>query len=279
MIVVEGVVNASILDLLNNVNRWNRLNSWDLSGPWQGQDAVVWGLGNSIIEAVRASHSDNKIEMYIEPFNYWRLDRNSCNILIELLGKFKELRWITDFSPEELRDKTEREIREDEEVDKYSNNPGEYEARFKAECRADLVEGFLFSDENAKNRHIENQWKIIGLHPINETIEKRQKWPTRAGMTAEQAAKEFFGILEGSAIESSDTIGEPPRMPETSQLSEMDSLCIKWVNRPYLPNQKMGDFLKQNYDGYISEDQFKKLLREAGKKGLIHKNDKGRWEG
>jgi hypothetical protein len=64
---------------------------------------------------------------------------------------------------------------------------------------------------------------------------------------------------------------------------EMEALCLEWVTRPAIPNQKMQDFL-QNHQGrdglpdFISTTTFKRALQLMGKAGRIQKGEAGRWK-
>jgi hypothetical protein len=66
------------------------------------------------------------------------------------------------------------------------------------------------------------------------------------------------------------------------ELTPMDKLCIKWVNRIRSPRVPMYEFLEdhQGKDGLpslISVDQFKKALQNAGNRSLIVKSKTERW--
>ncbi len=61
---------------------------------------------------------------------------------------------------------------------------------------------------------------------------------------------------------------------------KIDEACEGWVNRGYLPHINMSDYLKEFHDEsgiFLTIDQFKAALRDAGKRGLIKKSGK-RWK-
>ena len=72
---------------------------------------------------------------------------------------------------------------------------------------------------------------------------------------------------------------EPERTPESAQLSKIDLLCIKWASRRFIPYKTMKEFLNDFGHPWISHDQFKEALCDAGKRGLIYKEKPhGHWK-
>jgi hypothetical protein len=100
----------------------------------------------------------------------------------------------------------------------------------------------------------------------------REIWPE----TMEAINKYIFSLVSyiepENKFESEDSI----------ELSSIDKLCIRWADRDnhLLPNQNMNEFLGEYFkqsDKNLSIDMFKKALKNAGKRKLIIKNEKGRW--
>ena len=60
---------------------------------------------------------------------------------------------------------------------------------------------------------------------------------------------------------------------------QIDQACMGWVGRGYIPKRNMDEYLEEFYKDtniYMSRDQFKKALRDAGERGLIVKINR-RW--
>lgn len=69
------------------------------------------------------------------------------------------------------------------------------------------------------------------------------------------------------------------QVPEKKK--KIDDACLEWVNRGYLPNFSMTEFLKEFHNKtelYLTVDDFKRALRDAGERGIIEKGDNGRWK-
>lgn len=68
-----------------------------------------------------------------------------------------------------------------------------------------------------------------------------------------------------------------PRTNETTRTGRgeyLDSLCIRWVSRGYLPGNNMDEFLRENESDsgeYVTKSEFKRVLNDACKRGLIIK--------
>lgn len=70
-------------------------------------------------------------------------------------------------------------------------------------------------------------------------------------------------------IEEGSRVQKTPQQ-NYSQLSDDEKLCLAWVNRPAYPYQNMERFLSEAGSD-LSLPQFKRMLKEYGKKGLIKK--------
>jgi hypothetical protein len=80
---------------------------------------------------------------------------------------------------------------------------------------------------------------------------------------------------QAGKIRKADELEKSAQSPVAKEeLSEIDKLCIKWVDRGYLPGVDMSEFLSENKGPgvqFISVRQFKLALNKALEKGLIRK--------
>jgi hypothetical protein len=86
---------------------------------------------------------------------------------------------------------------------------------------------------------------------------------TLAGLAksnAPQAAQSVPAKLEQSTVENT-------RIP----VGKYDDLCIRWVNRPYIPRQTKEEFLYE-HAGELDKKTFDRILKDAHARGIIDKD-------
>lgn len=75
------------------------------------------------------------------------------------------------------------------------------------------------------------------------------------------------------------TESEMPSQKE-KELNDLYKLCLSWVTRTRIPYLNMDEFLAEfnaTASHYITRDQFKKALQQAGQLGIIKKGSNNRW--
>lgn len=101
--------------------------------------------------------------------------------------------------------------------------------------------------------------------------EERVRGLAQEQARAGQPAVGLSGSLTAKLLER-----PPAARRSAAPLSADEQLCLAWVNRPAFPYQNMEEFLYEMGDR-VSKAQFKRMLREYGKKGLLVKQG-SRWK-
>lgn len=88
---------------------------------------------------------------------------------------------------------------------------------------------------------------------------------------------------ENSVADDKQSVLEKHREPPgftTEQKELIDQACIGWARRGYQPKYNMDEYLNEFYNKhliFLSKDQFKVALKDAGRRGLIVKSSRNRW--
>jgi hypothetical protein len=130
---------------------------------------------------------------------------------------------------------------------------------------------------------------IYGYSDINNyiTSEEYQTGQTFLRGLASRFEERFGTVnvptpLSNATLTNQNTINPPSvlRGYTPEQRKKLDEACIAWVGCGYLPKQNMSEFLR-NFDDatgiFLSVDQFKNVLKDAGRRGLIVKANR-RWK-
>lgn len=64
--------------------------------------------------------------------------------------------------------------------------------------------------------------------------------------------------------------------PKVNVSGKYDWLCKKWVNRPSIPHKNKSEFLYEHAPE-LTNKTFDRILKDAKERGVIRKNDKGRY--
>jgi hypothetical protein len=121
------------------------------------------------------------------------------------------------------------------------------------------------------------------VQALNTFAHLKSKVPTESQQTRPEntALPAMPAAQPGPAPVISSTgpdANEDPKDYRTEDEQKIDDACIRWAGRSIL-SKDMSDYLQNFYENtkiYLTKDQFKRALRDAGDRGLIVKRNR-RW--
>lgn len=166
--------------------------------------------------------------------------------------------------------------------------PGEVAVpTMKAYCPLPMVgelDAIVFHTLVLNNEWIEVQVECIEVQPIKDYFHN-ELLPEIAAAWPEAIIKpEYEEQPTGAAVDSAQ-VGQPTggrlNIFTPKQRGLIDEACIGWAGRGFIPKMGISEYLQEFEKSkglYLTVDQFKEALQDAGRRGLIVKGENRRWQ-